>query len=88
LGRETSQIMSKICKNTRIGETENEIRGRLAQNLWSKNINPHLILVGSDERIFAYRHPIPKDKKIREYVMVVVCAEREGLIVLVYCPRN
>ena len=36
LGRETSQIMSKICKNTRTGETENEIRGRLAQKLWGK----------------------------------------------------
>jgi len=81
LGRETSQIMSKICKNTRRGETENEIRGRLAQKLWGKNINSHLILIGSDERIFAYRHPIPKDKKIRKYVMVVVCAERDGLIV-------
>ena len=81
LGKETSKIVSKICKNIRPGETENEIRGRLAQNLWSKNINPHLILIGSDERIFAYRHPIPKDKKIRKYVMVVVCAERDGLIV-------
>ena len=81
LGKETSKIVSKICKNIKPGETENEIRGRLAQNLWSKNINPHLILIGSDERIFAYRHPIPKDKKIRKYVMVVVCAERDGLIV-------
>jgi len=81
LGKETSKIVSKICKNIRPGETENEIRGRLAQNLWSKNINPHLILIGSDERIFAYHHPIPKDKKIRKYVMVVVCAERDGLIV-------
>lgn len=81
LGRETSQIISKICKSIRPGETENEIRGRLAQELWCKNINPHLILIGSDERIFAYRHPIPKDKKIRKYVMVVVCAEQEGLIV-------
>jgi antitoxin VapB len=81
LGKETSKIVSKICKNIIPGETENEVRGRLAQNLWSKNINPHLILIGSDERIFTYRHPIPKDKKIRKYVMVVVCAERDGLIV-------
>jgi len=81
LGKETSKIVSKICKNIKPGETENKIRGRLAQSLWSKNINPHLILIGSDERIFAYRHPIPKDKKIRKYIMVVVCAERDGLIV-------
>jgi antitoxin VapB len=81
LGKETSKIVSKICKNIRPGETENEIRGRLAQELWCKNINPHLILIGSDERIFTYRHPIPKDKKIRKYVMVVVCAEQDGLIV-------
>ena len=81
LGKETSKIVLKICKRTRPGETENEIRGRLAQKLWGKNINSHLILIGSDERIFAYRHPIPKDKKIRKYVIVVVCAERDGLIV-------
>ena len=80
LGKETSCIISEICENLKPGETENEIRGKLAQKFWSKNINPHLILIGSDERIFAYRHPIPKDKKIRKYVMVVVCTEREGLI--------
>ena len=81
LGRETAKIMTEVCKAIKPGDTENEVKGRLAQKLWSKNINPHLILVGSDERLFAYRHPIAKDKEIKRYVMVVTCAEKYGLIV-------
>jgi len=81
LGRETAKIVTDVCRVIKSGDTENEVKGRLAQKLWSKNINPHLILVGSDERLFDYRHPIAKDKEIKKYVMVVVCAERDGLIV-------
>lgn len=81
LGRETAKIMTDVCRAIKSGNTENEVKGRLAQKLWSKNINPHLILVGSDERLFDYRHPIAKDKEIKKYVMVVTCAEKYGLIV-------
>ncbi len=81
LGRETAKMMTEVCKAIKPGDTENEVKARLAQKLWSKNINPHLILVGSDERLFAYRHPIAKDREIKKYVMVVTCAERYGLII-------
>lgn len=81
LGMEASLIVSKVCNSIRPGETENKIRGRLARNFWENSISPHLILIGSDERIFSYRHPIPKDKKIDKYVLVAVCVERAGLIV-------
>jgi len=81
LGRETAKIVTDVCRAIKSGDTENEVKGRLAQKLWSKNIHPHLILVGSDERLFDYRHPIAKDKEIKKYVMVVTCAEKYGLIV-------
>lgn len=81
LGRETAKIMTDVCRAIKFGDTENEVKARLAQKLWSKNIQPHLILVGSDERLFDYRHPIAKDKEIKKYVMVVTCAEKYGLIV-------
>jgi len=81
LGRETAKIVTDVCRAIKSGDTENEIKGRLARKLWSKNIHPHLILVGSDERLFDYRHPIAKDKEIKKYVMVVACAEKYGLIV-------
>jgi Xaa-Pro aminopeptidase len=81
LGRDTSLIVSEVCKSIRPRDTENKVRGQLAKYLWGNRINPHLILVGSDERIFSYRHPTPKDKEINKYVMIAVCAERAGLIV-------
>jgi hypothetical protein len=44
-------------------------------------IRPSVLLVGSDRRAFNFRHPIPKNKQIKNYVMVVVCAKREGQVV-------
>lgn len=37
-------------------------------------------LVGSDERIAAYRHPLPTGKAIERYVMLVLCLRWHGLV--------
>ena len=37
-------------------------------------------LVGSDERIARYRHPLPTEKRIERYVMLVLCLRFHGLI--------
>jgi antitoxin VapB len=37
-------------------------------------------LVATDERIFSYRHPLPTDKKMDRYAMVVLCGRRWGLV--------
>ncbi|MCM8804637.1 MAG: M24 family metallopeptidase [Candidatus Omnitrophica bacterium] len=81
LGKETTEIMTKICKEIKPEDREIEIAGKLSENLWRRNIIPIVILIASDDRIEKYRHPIPKDKKIKKYVMVILCARRDGLIV-------
>lgn len=81
LGQDTSKIMTQICKGIKAGDKEIEIAGRLSEVLLSENIIPVVILVASDERIEKYRHPVPKDKKVKKYVMVVLCGRRYGLIV-------
>ncbi len=37
------------------------------------------VLVGSDERILNYRHPVPTTKKIEKSLMVVLGGEKYGL---------
>ena len=81
LGKEVSKIMTEVCNEIKLGESEIEIAGRLSEKLWRKNIVPVVLLIASDERIEKYRHPIPTEKKVEKYVMVVLCARRHGLIV-------
>ncbi len=82
LGRESSKIITGLCQEKIAkNQTENQVAGLVAGEVLSAGIKPAVILIGSDERIYNYRHPIPTDKKINKYVMVVVCAEKHGFIV-------
>ena len=80
LGRLSSRKVGELCKKIKPGNTEHEVAGMVAESLLSEGITPHVLLIAADERIKKYRHPIPTDKKIKKYVMVVVCARKWGLI--------
>jgi antitoxin VapB len=41
---------------------------------------PIVVLVGTDERIYHYRHPIPTKKIMEQYAMLVLGGRREGLV--------
>ena len=81
LGKETSEIITEICREVKQGEREIEIAGKISERLWKRNIIPVVLLIACDERIKKYRHPIPTSKKLKKHLMVVVCAKRNGLIV-------
>ena len=64
----------------RPGQTENVIAGVVAAKLRETNGLPWVLLVGADERLARYRHPLPTDNPARRTFMIAVCAERGGLI--------
>jgi antitoxin VapB len=62
------------------GMSEFEIQGLVGGKLMAQGIYPVVLLVGTDERVFNFRHPMPTEKKLEKYCMVVICAQRWGLI--------
>lgn len=80
LARMCEISLNETMKEIEVGMEEYEIQGIIGGKLLSKGIYPVVLLVGTDERIFNYRHPMPTEKKLERYCMVVICAQRWGLI--------
>ena len=80
LGSIATACMSKTCNNIEPSMSEFQVHGLLSQYLLSEDIIPALILVGSDDRFYNYRHPITTNKKIDKYVIVVTSAMKWGLM--------
>ncbi|PTX64442.1 Xaa-Pro aminopeptidase [Melghirimyces profundicolus] len=80
LGREAARALEETCMEIRPGMTEHEIAGLLAGKAVSRGMRIPVLLVATDERIHRYRHPIPTGKRLERYAMLVLCAERAGLV--------
>ena len=61
------------------GRTEHAVAAAMEAELGAQGIRVPVALVAADERIAAYRHPLPTDHAIRRRVMLIVVAERWGL---------
>ncbi len=81
LGESVSLALETTLLETRKGEKESEVVGRLCNELWKDRIDPVTLTSAADDRVFRFRHPIPTEKKIQNYLMVSVNARKWGLIV-------
>jgi Xaa-Pro aminopeptidase len=81
LGERVSQAVEKVAVETRRGEKESEVVGRLCRELWKDRIDPVGLMVAADDRIRRFRHPIPTERPIDRFVMISVNARKGGLIV-------
>lgn len=79
IGFECAKVVEDICTKVQKGESESAIANRLKQECIRKGISPDCVLIGSDERIIRYRHPMPTDKAVRNSLMVVLGGEKQGL---------
>ena len=81
LGRDMGVVVGDVCRSLRPGTSERDIANTVAAAIYNANARPLVILVAGDDRIARFRHPVPTDYVWRNTVMVVVCAERHGLVV-------
>jgi Xaa-Pro aminopeptidase len=80
VGAKAGEAIGETMLAIRPGMTEYAIAGLLANACLARGGQAIVNLVASDERIFNFRHPLPTEKAVERYVMVVVCLRHQGLI--------
>jgi antitoxin VapB len=80
LGQDCASAMMKTIYMVKPGMTEFEIASKMSESCMSLGIQSIVNLVATDERIFLYRHPLPTNKKLGNYMMLVLSGRREGLV--------
>ena len=81
LGHDASHALHQAAQTLRPGMTEHAIAGQISAAMHAVAALPVVVLVATDARIAAVRHPLPTAKPLQNSAMLVVCAERHGLVV-------
>ena len=80
LGADATLAMESAARSVERGMTEREAAALIGEELRVRGITPIVLLVAADERIRRWRHPLVKHEPIEQYVMLVFCGRRQGLI--------
>src|SRR5918993_26467 len=80
LCEDAAELVGAVARGLEPGATETEVAQLVACALVSANMRPAVLLVGADDRIAAFRHPVPTDLVWKDRLLIAVCAERDGLI--------
>jgi Xaa-Pro dipeptidase len=80
LGRDVAATLRETAQIAHVGVTEFDLAAELSSRLVRTGIYPIVLLVGFDDRLTAYRHPLPTMNKLKKLAMVAVCGRRSGLV--------
>jgi len=80
LGQSCAQAMDETIHQIRPGQTEFEIAGLLSEAAEKRGAQAIVNLIATDDRIYNFRHPLPTEKKLDRYAMVVLCGRKAGLV--------
>jgi Xaa-Pro dipeptidase len=81
LGAAVAASATRVLKSLAPGITEDEITARVAADLFAQHITPTVVLMATDERIFRYKHAVPRSGVLKNYGMINLCARRWGLVI-------
>ncbi|PZA07866.1 MULTISPECIES: Xaa-Pro peptidase family protein [unclassified Meiothermus] len=80
LGQDAARAIGEVMRDAEPEWTETELAGAVASALYAYGIQPVVLLAAGEERIFSYRHPLPKNRPLGRLAMAVLCGRRAGLI--------
>jgi Xaa-Pro dipeptidase len=79
LGRDAAAALQSALRSWRPGERDLDIQARCAAGLESAGADAPVLIVGGDDRLERYRHPMAVGAPVRRLLMAVVVARRAGL---------
>jgi len=79
IGQECACIMEGIAKEVQPGQTEKSVEKMIKIRCIERGISPDCVLVGSDDRILDYRHPMAENKVINGSLFITLGGEKYGL---------
>ena len=80
LGQICGRAMDAAIRSVRPGQSEQQIAAMLEYETQVRGAQPIVCLIATDERIFKFRHPLPADKVLERYAMLVLCGRQRGLV--------
>jgi Xaa-Pro dipeptidase len=83
LGRQSTEAVIATINQIHPGMSERQIEAIISGELMRREIRPTVLLIGSDERLYNFRHATPSDARLQKYGMVNICARRWGLVIAV-----
>ncbi|GAB2825562.1 M24 family metallopeptidase [Alpinimonas psychrophila] len=79
LGRDATAAVQEVLKAWTPGETDFQIQARISAAMELVGADCPVLLVGADDRIAKFRHPIARGASANRLVMAVLVARRSGL---------
>ncbi len=79
IGARCTEILQRVARWIEPGMTEVEMGAQLLGEYGRLGMTIDVLIVGSDERIARYRHPMPTEKRLKRYALLHPAARKWGL---------
>lgn len=79
LGADAAAALQEALGGWQPGERDTDIQARCAAGLEARGTDAPVLIVGGDDRLERYRHPMAAGVPVRRLVMAVAVARRHGL---------
>ena len=81
LGAETAAVTVEALRAVEPGMSEFDLEAITEERLLRRGILPSVALYAVDERIFKYKHAVPRGAHLKKYAMLNLCSRKWGLAI-------
>jgi antitoxin VapB len=81
LGAGTAAATVEAIQQVKPGMTEYDLEALTTDGLYRRGILPSVALYAVDDRIFKYKHAVPRGQKLDKYAMLNLCTRKWGLAI-------